>query len=153
MPWRAKASQPGSRTAARATRQLEWRCIAAARPPYKDYVASLSLRLRAECLALTTAHFSQVPVDVSPVEDVTYLKPARWDARTSAERMSKRYAGWALARYETRETIAVRDVCVRRPSAAPLQRYWQITAGDPSVTPENVLMPIGTGGQFLDCFR
>ncbi|NIJ35322.1 histidine phosphatase family protein [Sphingomonas oligoaromativorans] len=45
----------------------------------------------------TIARFPDVPVEVWPIEEFTYLQPARWNGTTSAERMPHLERYWAEA--------------------------------------------------------
>ena len=59
-------------------------------------VTSPYLRTR-QTAAPTMARFPDVPVEVWPIEEFTYLQPSRWNGTLSAERMPHLERYWAVA--------------------------------------------------------
>lgn len=59
-------------------------------------VTSAYLRTR-QTATPTIERFAQVPVEAWPIEEFTYLRPARWNGTPSAERMPHILRYWATA--------------------------------------------------------
>lgn len=120
--------------------------IAAAwREPPSLIVTSSYLRTR-QTAAPTIARFPGVPVAVWPIEEFTYLQPARWNGTRSAERMPhlERYWQTTDPGYCDGDGAESFAALLRRAEAA-LARLAALPAGAPAY--------VFSHGQFIQAVR
>lgn len=96
--------------------------------------------------ASTIERFPQVPVEVWPIEEFTYLQPARWNGTSSAERLPylERYWGAADPHYCDGEGAESFATLLRRAEAALTRLAAQ---------PDDALVYVFSHGQFIQAAR
>ena len=96
--------------------------------------------------AATIARFPDVPVEVWPIQEFTYLQPSRWNGTRSAERMPAIERYWAEAdpAYCDGEGAESFRTLLERARAA-LERL--------AAMPEDALVYVFSHGQFIQAVR
>ena len=96
--------------------------------------------------AATVSRFRDVPVEVWPIQEFTYLQPSRWNGTRSSERMPhiERYWTEADPKYCDGEGAESFSTLLERTQAA-LNRL--------KAMPENALVYVFSHGQFIQAVR
>jgi len=96
--------------------------------------------------AATIARFGDVPVEVWPIQEFTYLQPSRWNGTRSVERMPviERYWAEADAEYCDGEGAESFSTLLQR-AQATLERLEAML--------ENALVYVFSHGQFIQAVR
>ncbi len=108
-------------------------------------VTSPYLRTR-QTAAPTIERFPQVPVEVWPIEEFTYLQPARWNGSSSAERLPYVEAYWRTADPDYCDGEGAE-------SFAALQRRAEAALTRLAALPDDALVYVFSHGQFIQAAR
>ena len=96
--------------------------------------------------AATIARFPNVPVEVWPIQEFTYLQPSRWNGTRSSERMPYIERYWAEADPEYCDGEGAE-------SFAALLKRAQTALDRLAAMPEDVLVYVFSHGQFVQAVR
>ena len=143
------AGMPSDDLAQIALTELGWeqaREVAAAWTETPDLIVVSPFLRTQQTAEATLARFPEVPVEVWPIEEFTYLQPHRWNGTRSAERMPyiERYWGTADPAYCDGEGAESFAALLGR-AAGALERLRAM--------PEGALVYAFSHGQFMQAVR
>lgn len=108
-------------------------------------VTSPYLRTR-QTAAPTIERFPRVPVEVWPIEEFTYLQPARWNGTSSAERLPYLQRYWSAADPHHCDGEGAE-------SFATLMRRAEAALARLAALPSDALVLVFSHGQFIQAVR